>query len=86
MQVPRSRGWGRVARMTSRLLRTLERREDDSRHAATVLDKAGALLLGGSVRQLTNGQSTTLTIPADLQERWLAAGTCPAAPATAERG
>ena len=83
MQVPRSRGWGRVARMTSRLLRTLERREDDSRHAAAVLDKAGALLLGGSVRQLTNGQSTTLTIPADLQERWLAAGTCPAAaPAT----
>lgn len=79
MQVPRSRGWERLARVGTRLLGALERSEDDSRLATTVLDKAGALLLGGSVRQLTNGQSTTLNIPPDLQERWRAAGICPAA-------
>jgi hypothetical protein len=60
----------------------LERSEDNSGLATTVLDKAGALLLGGSVRELTNGQSTTLSIPPDLQERWRAAGVCPATPAT----
>ncbi len=78
MAVPRSRGWQGVARAGSRLLGALERSEDDSRLARTVLDKAGALLLGGSVRTLTDGQSTVLTIPADLRERWQAAGVCPA--------
>jgi hypothetical protein len=77
MEVPRSRGWDRVAGLGTRLLGAMERSEDGNRLATTVLDKAGALLLGGSVRQLTNGQSTTLNIPADLQERWLAAGMCP---------
>ncbi len=77
MGVPHSRGWDRVARAGTRLMRALERSEDDSRLAAGVLDKAGALLLGGSVRTLTNGQSTTLSIPRDLQERWRAGGACP---------
>lgn len=86
MDVPRSRGWERVARAGSRLLSALERSEDDSRLARTVLDKAGTLLLGGSVRTLTDGQSTTLNIPADLRERWQAAGVCPGAAGRAERG
>ena len=79
MEVPRSRGWERMARIGTRVIGALERSEDDSRLAASILDKAGALLLGGSVRTLTNGQSTTLSIPADLRERWQAAGMCPAA-------
>jgi hypothetical protein len=82
MEVPRSRGWERVTRVGARLLGAVERSEDDSRLAAKVLDKAGALLLGGSVRQLSDGQSTTLNVPSDLQERWRAAGVCPAIPAT----
>jgi hypothetical protein len=77
MGVPRSHGWQRVARVGSRVLGALERSEEDSRLAAAVLDKAGALLLGGSVRTLTNGQSTTLNIPADLRERWQNTGMCP---------
>jgi hypothetical protein len=78
MRVPRSRGWQRVARLGTRVLGALERAEDDSRVATRILDKAGELLLGGSVRTLTDGQSTTLTIPADLRERWHAGGLCPA--------
>jgi mpaB/rubber oxygenase-like protein len=78
MGVPRLRGWGRVVRAGARLLRVLERSEDRSTVARTILDKAGALLLGGSVRTLTDGQSTTLNIPEDLREKWLAAGVCPA--------
>jgi len=62
-------------------MRVLERAEDRSTVATTILDKAGSLLLGGSVRTLTNGQSTTLSIPADLREKWLDAGICPARPA-----
>lgn len=77
MEVPRSRGWAGVVRTGTRLVRALERSEDTSALANAILDKAGALLLGGSVRTLTNGQSTTLDIPADLRERWVAAGTCP---------
>jgi hypothetical protein len=84
LEVPHSRGWRRTVRAGARLARLLERSEDRSRAARTVLDKAGSLLLGGSVRVLTNGQPTALTIPADLREKWLAAGVCPAArPATA---
>jgi hypothetical protein len=40
------------------------------------------LLLDGSVRTVTDGQSTTLDIPADLRERWQANGLCPAGPPT----
>ncbi|MEU4675022.1 oxygenase MpaB family protein [Amycolatopsis sp. NPDC023774] len=80
LEVPRSRGWGRVVGAGVRVMRLLERSEDRSRTATAVLDKAGSLLLGGSVRTLTNGQSTALSIPADLREKWLAAGVCPVAP------
>jgi hypothetical protein len=83
MGVPHSRGWTRAVRTGTRLMRVLERSEDTSKIATTILDKAGTLLLGGSVRTLTDGQSTTLDIPADLKEKWLAAGTCPADPTTA---
>jgi hypothetical protein len=82
MGVPRSRGWQRVVRTGARLLRMLERAENRSTIARTILDKAGVILLGGSVRTLTDGQSTTLTIPQDLREKWLAAGMCPATPGT----
>ena len=77
LEVPRSRGWGRAVGAGVRAMRLLERSEDRSRMATAVLDKAGDLLLGGSVRTLTDGQSTALTIPADLREKWLAAGVCP---------
>ena len=77
MHVPDSRNWARVVGAGTRLVRALERSEDRSAVAATILDRAGALLLGGSVRSLTNGQSTTLSIPADLRERWEAAGKSP---------
>jgi hypothetical protein len=80
MDVPRSRGWRRVVGAGARLMRVLERSEDRNTVTRTMLDKAGSLLLGGSVRTLTNGQSTTLTVPAELREKWLAAGICPATP------
>jgi len=83
MQVPNSRGWAGAVRLGTRLVRALERSEDNSALATAILDRAGALLLGGSVRNLTDGQSTTLSIPTDLQERWTAGGRCPA-PAGAE--
>jgi hypothetical protein len=84
LEVPRSRGWSRVVGAGTRLMRLLERSEDRSRTATAVLDKAGTLLLGGSVRTLTNGQSTTLNIPAGLREKWLAAGACPVQHARAD--
>jgi uncharacterized protein (DUF2236 family) len=74
MEVPKSRGWTGVVRAGTRLVRALERAEDNSALATTILDRAGSILLGGSVRNLTNGQSTALTIPADLRERWEAEG------------
>jgi hypothetical protein len=80
LEVPYSHGWGRAVGAGARLMRVLERSEDRSRAATAVLDKAGSLLLGGSVRTLTNGQPTALSIPADLREKWLAAGVCPVAP------
>ncbi|KZB79219.1 oxygenase MpaB family protein [Amycolatopsis regifaucium] len=79
LEVPSSRGWRRAVGAGARMMRWLERSEDRSHTATAVLDKAGSLLLGGSVRTLTNGQSTALTIPADLREKWLAAGVCPVA-------
>ncbi|MEU7482242.1 oxygenase MpaB family protein [Lentzea sp. NPDC042327] len=84
MEVPKSRGWAGVVRAGTRLVRALERAEDNSALATTILDRAGAILLGGSVRNLTNGQSTTLTIPADLRERWEADGRSPV-PTAADR-
>jgi hypothetical protein len=84
MGVPRARGWERVVRTGARLMRVLERAEDSNKLARTVLDKAGTILLSGSVRTLTDGQSTTLNIPEDLREKWLSAGVCPAAPARNE--
>ncbi|MGX7826161.1 oxygenase MpaB family protein [Actinokineospora sp. 24-640] len=79
MDVPSSRGWESTVRAGSRLMRALERSEDGGAVARTVLDKAGSLLLGASVRTLTDGQSTTLDIPGGLREKWLAAGMCPVA-------
>ncbi|MEU4251123.1 oxygenase MpaB family protein [Amycolatopsis sp. NPDC026612] len=79
LEVPQSRAWSRTVGAGVRLMRLLERSEDRSRTATAVLDKAGSLLLGGSVRTLTNGQPTALTIPSDLREKWLAAGACPVA-------
>ncbi|SDI07576.1 hypothetical protein SAMN05192558_101739 [Actinokineospora alba] len=76
LQVPKSRGWTRAVGAASRVMRWLERREDDNRVARAVLDKAGTLLLTGSVRTLTNGQSTTLSIPEDLRGHWNVP-TCP---------
>ncbi|MDI5978259.1 oxygenase MpaB family protein [Amycolatopsis magusensis] len=81
MEVPDSRGWTTAVRAGTRLMRALERGEDRSRIATKVLDKAGEILLGGSVRTLTDGQSTTLDIPEDLRQRWQGAGMCPAKPA-----
>jgi hypothetical protein len=78
LQVPRSRGWARLIAGGVRLMRLVQRAEDDSRVARAVLDKAGQLLLSGSTRVLTNGESTTLSIPDGLRERWSAAGHCPA--------
>jgi hypothetical protein len=80
MEVPDSRAWARVVRTGTRVVRALEHSEDSSALAAGILDRAGALLLGGSVRTLTNGQSTTLTIPADLRERWTATSSVPVQP------
>ncbi|MEV6440640.1 oxygenase MpaB family protein [Amycolatopsis sp. NPDC051716] len=80
LEVPHSRAWVRTVGAGARVMRLLERSEDRSRVATTVLDKAGSLLLGGSVRTLTNGQPTALTIPSDLREKWLAAGVCPVTP------
>ncbi len=77
LEVPRSRGWSRFVRAATGLLRTAERAEDTSRLASAVLDRAGQLLLGGSVRMLTSGEKATLDIPADLRDRWSAAGHCP---------
>jgi hypothetical protein len=81
MEVPDSRTWTRAVRAGTWLMRVLERAEDRSTVATSILDKAGSLLLGGSVRTLTSGQSTALNIPADLREKWLDAGVCPAKPA-----
>ena len=81
MEVPNSRTWNRAVRAGAWLMRVLERAEDRSNVATSIFDKAGSLLLGGSVRTLTNGQSTALNIPADLREKWLDAGVCPVTPA-----
>jgi hypothetical protein len=67
LEVPRSTGWTTAVRTGERLMRVLERGEDSNRVARAVLDKAGELLLGASVRTLTNGQSTTLNVPACLK-------------------
>lgn len=63
LEVPRSQGWTRAVRTGTRIMRAFERGEDRSRVARAVLDKAGDLLLGASVRTLTDGGPTTLTVP-----------------------
>jgi hypothetical protein len=78
LQVPKSRGWTRFVKAATGLMRMAEHAEDSSKLASTVLDRAGQLLLGGSVRMLTTGETATLDIPADLRDRWSAAGHCPA--------
>ena len=70
LQVPDSRGWGRVVSAGVRVMRMFERAEDDSVLARKVLDKATQLLLNVNVRQLTNGQSTALDIPKELADSW----------------
>ncbi|AHH97095.1 oxygenase MpaB family protein [Kutzneria albida] len=72
--VPHSRGWTRLVGAGTRLMRLLERSEDNSRVARAVLDKAGQLLLTGSARTLSSGQPTSLCIPEDLRQRWSAEG------------
>jgi hypothetical protein len=79
--VPHSRGWRRAVRAGARVARLLERSEDRARTAATVLDKAGSLLLGGSVRTLTNGQPTALNIPPTCEKNgWPQASAQPPIP------
>ncbi|SDJ58057.1 hypothetical protein SAMN04488074_102430 [Lentzea albidocapillata subsp. violacea] len=67
LEVPHSRGWTTAVRTGAKVMRVFERGEDRSRVARAVLDKAGDLLLGASVRTLTDGQPTTLTVPACLR-------------------
>ncbi|WIX86842.1 oxygenase MpaB family protein [Amycolatopsis sp. DG1A-15b] len=86
LEVPNSRAWSRTVSAGVRVMRLLERSEDRSRAATAVLDRAGSLLLTGSVRTLTDGQPTTLAVPSDLREKWLAAGICPMAPPKADQG
>ncbi|HJP74611.1 MAG TPA: oxygenase MpaB family protein [Pseudonocardiaceae bacterium] len=78
LEVPKSRGWIRFVHAATGLLRMSEHAEDSNKIARTVLDRAGQLLLGGSVRMLTSGETATLDIPADLRDRWSASGHCPA--------
>lgn len=78
LHVPRARGWARVLGAMARLNRLLERGAARDRAARLVLDRAGHLLLTVSARRLTTGEPTALIIPDDLQDRWEAAGKCPA--------
>ncbi|HEX3784960.1 MAG TPA: oxygenase MpaB family protein [Pseudonocardiaceae bacterium] len=78
LEVPYSRGWTGLVKAATGLMRLAERAEDSSKLARGILDRAGHLLLVGSVRTLTSGESTTLSIPADLHDHWSAAGRCPA--------
>lgn len=70
LQVPKSRGWDRMVDVGVRVMRRMEKSEDDSELARRVLDRAARLLLSANVRQLTDGQSTALTIPSGLREKW----------------
>ncbi|MGH3624791.1 MAG: oxygenase MpaB family protein [Sciscionella sp.] len=70
LQVPDSRTWRRVVSAGVKVMRVFERAEDDSILARKVLDKAAQLLLNINLRQLTNGQSTTLEVPKELADRW----------------
>jgi hypothetical protein len=70
LQVPDSRGWGRVVSAGAQLMRVVQRAEQDSVLARKVLDKAAHLLLTVNVRQLTNGESTALDIPKELADSW----------------
>jgi ER-bound oxygenase mpaB/B'/Rubber oxygenase, catalytic domain len=79
LEVPRSRAWVEMVRGMARLSKVLQRAGAEDRAVRAVLDRAGQLLLTVSVRQLTSGELTSLTIPDGLRDRWEAAGVCPAA-------
>lgn len=66
LQVPKSRWWTGVVNVGHRLMRGMERAEDKSAVARTVLDKAGQILLNANVRTLTNGERQPLDIPESL--------------------
>ncbi|MEV7521501.1 oxygenase MpaB family protein [Streptomyces sp. NPDC091371] len=70
LRVPRPGPWARFTAAGVRLLRRLERAEDSSTAARRVLDKAGGLLLAGSVRTLAGGQRVGLEVPTELREGW----------------
>jgi hypothetical protein len=70
LQVPDSRGAGRIVSTGVKVMRVFERAEDDSVLARKVLDKAARLLLNVNVRRLTNGQSTAFDIPKELADSW----------------
>lgn len=78
LEIPKSRGWTKFVQAATGLMRMSEHAENSSKLAKTVLDRAGQLLLGGSVRMLNSGETSTLDIPADLRDHWSAAGHCPA--------
>jgi hypothetical protein len=77
LDVPRSRGWRTFIKAAAGLMKLAEHAEDDSKLARSILDRAGHLLLVGSVRTLANGSSTALDIPAELHDQWAEAGHCP---------
>lgn len=70
LRVPQARFWTRMTAAGNRLLRSLERAEDSSAAARTVLDGAARLLLMGGVRTLTGGQRVGLDIPSRLRDSW----------------
>jgi hypothetical protein len=79
LQVPRSRVWASLVRAMVRLTRVFQRAGADDLAARLVLDRAGQLLLTASVRTLTTGERTALTIPDALRDQWQATGACPVA-------
>jgi hypothetical protein len=67
LRIPKSRWWTSVVNGGQRLMHRLERAEDDSKIARSVLDKAGHVLLSANVRTLTDGRRQPLNIPESLQ-------------------
>ncbi|WP_371782665.1 oxygenase MpaB family protein [Streptosporangium subroseum] len=86
LQVPNPRVWTSLTAVGSRLMRQMERMEDDNRAARAVLDKAAQLLLTGSVRTLADGQRAVLNIPEGLQHGWNTAGASTGRPGCPEAG
>lgn len=75
LHVPKSRWWGSMVNGGHRVMRALERSEDNSAVARAVLDKAGHLLLSANVRTLTDGRRQPLDIPDSLRQHQ--SPTCP---------